>query len=164
MKDKLNDLIPWLEKLLESLAKVNPDGDREEVERRSHLARFVPYLAPLENPGLTPYRSLEDIGTQSLALLEKGKFARVLDKMQDSQVVIRLVEKLRQAVLIYQVSIKDLQSRKSLTRRQVSQQQSIYNQVVQLTVSFLFRSSSSRLSGRAVNSRHPSTYSLNCIR
>jgi hypothetical protein len=41
VKDKLNDLIPWLEKLLESLAKVNQDDDREEVERRSQLARFV---------------------------------------------------------------------------------------------------------------------------
>ena len=41
MKDKLNDLIPWLEKLLETLAKVNPNDDRDEVERRSQLAKFV---------------------------------------------------------------------------------------------------------------------------
>ena len=47
MKDKLADLIPWLEKLLESLAKVNPDDDREEVERRSRLAKFVSCLEPL---------------------------------------------------------------------------------------------------------------------
>ena len=43
MKDKLNDLIPWLEKLLETLAKVNPSDDHEEVERRSQLAKFVLY-------------------------------------------------------------------------------------------------------------------------
>ena len=48
MKDKLNDLVPWLEKLQESLAKVNPDDDREEVERRSQLARFVSCLELLE--------------------------------------------------------------------------------------------------------------------
>jgi len=47
VKDKLADLIPWLEKLLKSLAKVNPDDDREEVERRSQLGRFVPRLASL---------------------------------------------------------------------------------------------------------------------
>jgi hypothetical protein len=41
VKDKLNDLIPWLEKLLVTLAKVNPNDDREEVERRSQLAKFV---------------------------------------------------------------------------------------------------------------------------
>ena len=104
VKDKLADLIPWLEKLLESLAKVNPDNDREEVERRSQLAKFVSCLESLARPNLTLCRSLEDIGTRSLALSEKGKVARVLDKAQDSQEVIRLVERLRQAILIYQVS------------------------------------------------------------
>ena len=44
MKDKFNDLIPWLEKLLEDLAKVGPDDDREEARRRpSRLARFVSF-------------------------------------------------------------------------------------------------------------------------
>ena len=54
MKDKLADLIPWLEKLLESLAKVNPENDREEVERRSQLAKFVSYLESLAHPNKTP--------------------------------------------------------------------------------------------------------------
>jgi len=50
VKDKLNDLIPWLKKLQQSLAKVNPDDDREEVERRSQLAKFAHRLAPLSYP------------------------------------------------------------------------------------------------------------------
>lgn len=50
MKDKLADLIPWLEKLQESLAKVNPDDDGEEVQRRSHLAKFVPCFGSLAPP------------------------------------------------------------------------------------------------------------------
>jgi hypothetical protein len=104
VKDKLNDLIPWLENLQESLAKVNPDNDREEVERRSLLAKFVSHLAPLFHQRPTLYRSLEDIGTRSLALAGKGKLARALDKAQDSQEIIKLVEELRQAILIYQVS------------------------------------------------------------
>ncbi|KAF9644863.1 hypothetical protein BDM02DRAFT_837081 [Thelephora ganbajun] len=103
VKDKLNDLMPWLKKLLVTLAKANPDDDHDEVERRSQLAI-----------------SLEDIGARALALLEKGKVARVLDKAKDSGEVIALVEKLRQAIVIYQVS----------------QQQSMYTQVVQLTASF----------------------------
>jgi hypothetical protein len=115
VKDKLSDLIPWLEKLQENLAKVNPDGDREEVERRSHLAKFVSCLIHLIQPIPTLSRSLEDIGTRSLTLSEKGKLARALDKAQDSQEVIKLVEKLRQAILIYQVSPRNRQSRKSLT-------------------------------------------------
>ena len=106
MKDKLDDLIPWLEKLLDTLAKVDPDNDREEAERRSQLAKFVSRLKSLAHPKLNLHgRSLDDIGKRSLALSEKGKIARVLDKTQDSQEVVRLVEKLRQAILVYQVSV-----------------------------------------------------------
>ena len=114
MKDKLNDLMPWLEKLQEILAKVNPDDDREEVERRLQLAKFVSYLEPPDCPIITVYRSLEEIGIRSLALSGKKKLARVLDKTQDSQEVVKLVEKLRQAILVYQVSVRggsQLQSR-----------------------------------------------------
>ena len=114
MKDKLNDLMPWLEKLQESLAKVNPDGDREEVERRSQLAKFVSRVTPPGCSILTLDRTLEEIGTRSLVLSGKKKLARVLDKAQDSQEVVKLVEKLRQAILVYQVSVRSgrqLQSR-----------------------------------------------------
>jgi len=44
VKDKLDDLIPWLEKLLVTLAKADPNCDREEVERRSRLEKFVSRL------------------------------------------------------------------------------------------------------------------------
>ena len=44
MKDKLGDLIPWLKRLLVTLAKVNPNNDRDEVERRSELTKFVSWL------------------------------------------------------------------------------------------------------------------------
>ena len=98
MKDKLGDLIPWLEKLQDTLAKVNPDNDREEVERRSQLAKFVSRLKSLVHPKLNLCdRSLEDIGKRSLVLSDKGKVARVLDKTRDLQEVIGLVEKLQQA-------------------------------------------------------------------
>ena len=36
-------------------------------------------------------------------LLEKGRVARVLDKKRDSGAILKLVEQLRQAILIYQV-------------------------------------------------------------
>jgi hypothetical protein len=48
-------------------------------------------------------------------LSEKGKVARVLDKTQDLQEVINLVEKLRQAILVYQVGPSHRRGRKSLT-------------------------------------------------
>ena len=106
MKDKLDELIPWLEKLLVTIAKVNLNDDCDEAERRLQLEKFVSRLEFLVHSQLTLYdRSLSDIGKRSLALSEKGKVARVLDKTRDSQEVITLVEKLRQAILVYQVSI-----------------------------------------------------------
>jgi len=44
VKDKLSDLIPWLEKLVKTLARVDPNDDPDEVERRSQLVKFVPCL------------------------------------------------------------------------------------------------------------------------
>ena len=90
---------------------MNPDDDPEEVERRSQLARFSSRLKYIAHTRLTLHRSLDDIGKRSLALSEKSKVARVLDKTQDLQEVIGLVEKLRQAVLVYQVSTRHCQSR-----------------------------------------------------
>ena len=49
VKDKLEELIPWLTKLLESLAKVDPKGDQQETERRTELARSA-----LNQKSLTP--------------------------------------------------------------------------------------------------------------
>ena len=46
----------------------------------------------------------------------KGKIARALDKTRDSGEVVKLVEELRRAVLVYQVSIKPNPSRGLLTR------------------------------------------------
>jgi hypothetical protein len=112
VKDKLDDLIPWLEKLLVTLAKANPNNDHEEAERRSQLEKFASYLRHPVRPELIICgRSLDDIGRRSLALSEKGKVARVLDKTRDSQEVITLVEKLRQAILVYQVSSTDNRNR-----------------------------------------------------
>lgn len=48
-------------------------------------------------------RSLEGIEKRSRRLLDKGKGARVLDKRQDSGAIVKLVEELRQAILLYQV-------------------------------------------------------------
>ena len=45
VEDKLDDLTPWLEKLLQTLAKANPNDDPEETERRSQLARVVLRMA-----------------------------------------------------------------------------------------------------------------------
>lgn len=98
-----------MKKLSVTLAQANPKDDHDEVERRSELAKFVSCLTFLVDTESTLYyRELEEIGLQSLALLAKGKTARVLDKTRDSGEVIKLVERLRQATLIYQVGIRML--------------------------------------------------------
>ena len=40
-------------------------------------------------------------------LLDKGKVAKILDKKPDSGKTVKLVEELRQAILIYQVGAVD---------------------------------------------------------
>jgi hypothetical protein len=139
VKEKLRDLVPWVEKLLVTLAEANSDNDLEEAERRSQLEKSVLSLASLPPPHFTKLmfrnRLLDDIGVRALALLEKGKVARILDKVKDSGEVVGLVEELRRAIAIYQVSSSRRQDRRSLILGQMSQQRSIYNQVVKLTVS-----------------------------
>jgi len=41
VSDKLDELIPWLKKLLEGLAKVDANEGQQEVERRTQLARLA---------------------------------------------------------------------------------------------------------------------------
>jgi len=105
VKNTLEQLIPWLTKLLESPAKVDPNGDQQEVERRSQMARLVSsQSARYERPILC--RSLEDVTQRSQALLAKGKCTRLLDKAQDAQEVRRLIEKVQRTILIYQAGTK----------------------------------------------------------
>ena len=54
VKDKLGDLIPWLEKLLVTFAKVNPNNDHDEAERRSELAKFASCRKLFVYPRLIP--------------------------------------------------------------------------------------------------------------
>ncbi|KAF9784577.1 hypothetical protein BJ322DRAFT_852831 [Thelephora terrestris] len=102
VQDKLEDLFPWLIKLRDCVTKGSAGGSSEEAERLKELTR-----------------SLEDIEKQSQELLGKGRATRILDKAQDSGTVVKLIELLRRAILVYQVS----------------QQQSIENQVTKLAIS-----------------------------
>jgi hypothetical protein len=111
VKDKLEQLIPWLTKLLEGLAKVDPNDDQREIERRTQLARLV-----LNNRSPRPEesilcRSLEAIAQQSQTILAKGKGTRFLDKAQDAGEAGRLIDQLQQAILIYQVGTKTCEYR-----------------------------------------------------
>lgn len=103
VKHKLEQLIPWLTRLRETLTTVDPNGDRQEIARRAQLER-----------------ALKRITQESRAMLEKGQVTRIIDKTQDHRKIAKLVEELRQEILIYQLL----------------QQQSVSRQVAELTSSF----------------------------
>ena len=105
---------------------------------RSPIVRFATYVND-------PRSTLEEIDKQSQALLDKAKAPRLIDKAalfvdkrRDSGEVVKLVERLRDAITRYQVS-EDwfVASNTSYTTGQVSQQQAIYDQITILTVRVL---------------------------
>jgi len=74
------------------------DGTTQRIDQVcSSIARLV----TLANG---PRSALEEIEKRSQALLEKGKVARFVDKERDSGEVVKLVERLRDAITRYQVS------------------------------------------------------------
>jgi len=70
----------------------------------------------------------------SQKLLAKGTVARFADKGEDSKIVAKLIERLREAIVCYQVGDYRTLRRASLTREQISQQQAIYHQITHLAV------------------------------
>lgn len=84
------------------------------------------------------YRTLEEVQKACRVLLDKGKMAQFRDKRKDSETIVKLVEMLRQAILIYRVGAECYQDWPLLTRsRQASQQQSVHDLIVGLQVRFL---------------------------
>ena len=114
VKDKLEDLIPWVFKLEGALTKANIE-DCGEMERRTELARFASDIYLLATT-LIFCRSLDDIGGQSQVLLEKGKITRFLDKAKDARAVVRLIDQLQRAIIIYQACAMSWQVRSELMR------------------------------------------------
>jgi hypothetical protein len=80
------------------------DGDPEETERRRGLARYA--HRPMTAPNILSGRrsTFEKIEETSRILLAKGAVVRFLDKGADSGAVVKLVERLRQAIVCYQAS------------------------------------------------------------
>ena len=111
------------------------DGDPEEEGRRKELTRHARRLLTTQTFVNNLRSTLEEIEKRAQELLAKGTAARFVDKGSDSGEVVRLVERLREAITHYQVS-KNCLIATSMThkRGQVSQQQAIYDQITNLTV------------------------------
>jgi hypothetical protein len=82
------------------------------------------------------YRTFEKIDEISQKLLAKGTIARFVDKGGDSNTVARLIERLREAIVCYQVSEDHTSVLSTVDTEQISQQQAIYQSITHLTVRF----------------------------
>ncbi|KAF9784551.1 hypothetical protein BJ322DRAFT_851794 [Thelephora terrestris] len=87
VKDKIQELLPELDRLKQNFSTATLDGDPEEKNRREELVR-----------------ALEQIEEESKNLLSKNPSARFADKEEDSKVVAGHIERLRKAIVCYKIS------------------------------------------------------------
>ena len=97
-------LNPLLAKLKQNVTAMAADADGGEKQRRSELSRYAPHLFTIHAYVNGRRSTLEDIEKRSQVLLQKSVPARFIDKEDDSKEVARLVERLREAIALYQVS------------------------------------------------------------
>ena len=104
VKAKIKDLEPRLARFKQNITTTTIDGDPGETGRREELARYA-HRSSHSPISLSDLRStLEDIEKRSQALLAKGAAARFVDKGGDSGEVVKLIERLQEAITHYQVS------------------------------------------------------------
>jgi hypothetical protein len=143
VREKIEDLIPHLNRFKKNANAAVGDGDQPEKQRRSELFGYGHQLSimPTLINGLCS--ALEGIEKRSREMLAKGPAVRFMDKAADSGEVARLVERLREAITHYQVSGNQFVT-SSFTHAggQISQQQAIYDKITTLTVRILHLSQS----------------------
>ena len=79
------------------------DGDPEETDRRRGLTVYVHRLITAPTAPNRHYSTFEKIEKLSQKLLAKSTTARFADKGEDSKIVAKLIERLREAIVCYQV-------------------------------------------------------------
>jgi len=102
-EEKVEELLPQLDRFKQNIITKTVDGDPEETNRRRGLTVYVHRLitAPTApNRRCSTFEKIEEI---SQKLLAKSVIARFTDKGEDSKIVARLIERLREAIVCYQV-------------------------------------------------------------
>ena len=104
VREKIEDLIPHLNRFKQNADAAMTDGDQAEKKRLSELSRYV--SQPPATPALANSlcSALEKIEKRSQELLSKGAAARFIDKNADSGEMVKLIEQLRETITHYQVS------------------------------------------------------------
>lgn len=103
VKEKLEDLIPQLERFKQNITTTTVDGDPEETNRRKGLATCVPRLIAVVTPPDDHCSTFKQVEELSKKLLAKNAIARFVDKGKDSGLVVKLIERFREAIVCYQV-------------------------------------------------------------
>jgi hypothetical protein len=135
IRENIEDLIPHLKRFKQYANAAIFDGDQAEKKRRSELSRYARRLLATHALVDGLRSALKEIEKRSRDLLAKGTVARFADKDADSREVARLVERLREAIIHYQVS-ENCFFASSIPHvgGQISQQQEIYDKIINLTV------------------------------
>ena len=125
-----------MDRFKKDISTTKVDGDSEETDRRAELARY----APIDNGGVTTTpngrcSTFKQIEEESQQILAKNPVARFIDKGGDSGNVAGFIERLRKALLRYQVRKYHSSEEEIVDKKgQISHQQAIYCQVTHLTV------------------------------
>ena len=104
VKEKIGDLVPQLERFKQIITTATVDGDPEETGRRTVLTGCVSRLTTVTTALNGRRSTFKQIEESSQKLLAKKSFARFADKDKDSKLVVGLIERLREAMVCYQVS------------------------------------------------------------
>ena len=99
------------------------------------LTTYVDRLIPARTAPDLRCSTLKKVEELSQKMLAKSIIARFTDKGEDSKMVAKLIERLREAIVCYQVGNHCASALSIIDRKgQVSQQQAIYRQITHLTV------------------------------
>jgi len=98
----VEELVPQLERFKQNITTATIDEDPEETNRRKGLTAYVHLLIILSIPNghHSTFKKIEEISER---LLAKSAITRLMDKGKDSKVAASLIERLRQAIVCYQV-------------------------------------------------------------
>ena len=103
VREKIENLVPQLDRFKQSITTAVDDKDPEETTRRRRLIRCVQWSIVAVITSNCRSSTFKEVEHFSKKLLAKNVFARLADKGEDSKVVTRLIERLREAIFCYQV-------------------------------------------------------------
>ena len=103
VKEKVEELIPQLDRFKQNISATTVDGDPEETDRRVGLTRYVLPSMTIMTATANRRSTFKQVEELSQKLSAKSAFIRFADRGEDAKVVARLIERLREAIVCYQV-------------------------------------------------------------